>query len=77
MTKQNKKEKTDGSQTRSSMSISMKIVCEGDECIGNVAKAADSPPTGTGGNDKKKSNGSSMSIGGKEICTDDGCIGKE
>lgn len=77
MSKANQNDRTDDPGVKSSMSVSQKVICEDEACLGKVVRSV--PPTAdeTARTDKKKPAGSSMAIGGKEICSDDACIGKD
>lgn len=54
----------------SSITVSDKIVCEDDACIGKVA----GPHSELSAEIKRQS--TSMSVRGRRVCTDDACIGK-
>lgn len=77
MTEPNHSNPTDRSATKSSMSVSQEIMCEGEACIGKMAGPEHSTSAGTATSEKKESSGSSMGIAGKEICSGEACIGKD
>lgn len=68
----------DPSKTKSSMSLSQKIICEGDACIGKdaILESVSRPETMKKESRPQKSPGTRMTIGGEVICSDDSCIGK-
>lgn len=81
MAKRTKKKKTNRPKTHSSISVSNKIVCEDEACIGKVVGNRNALTGQAERHDKEKGKarkpGTSMSIGGKNACADDSCIGKK
>ena len=76
MANMNKDDGTDHPTTKSSMSVSDKVVCEGEACIGSVDASVAPSQMEAKRQGKKQSGASSMAVGGEEICSDDACIGK-
>ena len=62
----------------SSITVSDKIVCEDEACIGKIAGPHSELSAEIKRQDKKriKRQGTSMSVRGRRVCTDDACIGK-
>jgi hypothetical protein len=71
----------DRSRTHSSISVSNKIVCEDEACIGKVVgdrnEQIDQAEQQDKDRGKARKSGTSMLIGGKDACTDESCIGKK
>jgi hypothetical protein len=81
MAKTIEKKKVVRSKTHSSISVSNKIVCEDEACIG---KAVDGRYTQTEQEERRNKNkgekkrpSTSMSIAGEDACSDDACIGRK
>ena len=81
MAKVIEKKKVDRPKTHSSISVSNKIVCEDEACIGKVVGNRSALNGQAERLDKEKKSardpGTSMSVGGKNACVDDSCIGKD
>jgi hypothetical protein len=78
MNKTSQKKEANHQTPHSSITVSDKIVCEDDACIGKVAGPQSKPTVERDRQDKKrrKRQGTSMSVRGKSVCADDSCIGK-
>jgi len=63
----------------SSITVSDRVVCEDEACIGKVADPQTKPSATTEPQVEKrrKRQVTTMSVGGKKACTDDACIGKK
>jgi hypothetical protein len=81
MTKKTEKKKADRPKTHSSISVSNKIVCEDEACIGKGVDQRDAPNGRAARQDTSRGKlqrpGTSMSIGGEDACSDESCIGKK
>ena len=80
MTKKTEKKKADRPKSHSSISVSNKIVCEDEACIGKVADKRDASNEKAAQQDTRRDKsqrpGTSMSIGGENACSDEACVGK-
>ena len=81
MTNKSENKKADRPKTHSSISVSNKIVCKDEECIGKAISKRNALTGQAERQDKNKGKvrqpGTSMSISGKDACTDESCIGKK
>jgi hypothetical protein len=65
--------------SHSSITVSDRVVCEDEACIGKAANPQTKPAVTTEPQAEKKGKRqvTTMSVGGKKACTDDACIGKK
>ena len=80
MAKTTEKKNASRVKIESSISVSSKIVCEDEACIGKAVdgryKQTDQKERQDKDKEKKRRTGTSMSIAGEDACSDDACIGK-
>lgn len=65
--------------SHSSITVSDKVVCEDEACIGKVAgpQTKQAQLTESQAEKRRKRQVTTISVGGKKACTDDACIGKK
>ena len=64
---------------KSSMSVSQKVICEDDACIGKRVDTPPAPPAraALSTSDSKRPASGSITVSGKPACEDEACIGKK